>query len=162
MPNLLLPAVERAHVEMAVVADIAAEAEAETFLWIEFHRADAAKIQLAWTAGGNVAGDRIDALARSAGWTACDWFHQLAEHKTVRARGRIWITAHPLRPIEADLASGRRCPADQTERWDQAVGPLLDGSWASESPGTWLGVGPASWASPPTALNMQHDSPPAR
>jgi len=110
LPALPVPssAADREPIERAVVDDIAAEHDPETFLWIVFRRPDGgARVWYNWTSGGDRLGDHIDVLATARGMDAADWFAITRRHLSEHTHGRIRIHAHPLRPILADVQTGR-------------------------------------------------------
>ena len=136
-----------APVELAVMADAADDFPPETFLWFDFYRPDGSvRVRLAWTSGGDVLGDRIDRQAPGAGLNGCDWFHLLTEHAARTTRGRVRITAHPLREVEESIRDGVRCPAPQAEDYARAVAAGEPEVYETVcAAGTWPGVGPGFW-----------------
>ncbi|WP_046500753.1 hypothetical protein [Streptomyces odonnellii] len=132
-------------IELAAVASIAADAEPETWLQINFHKpCGGVTIRYAWTNGGADLGDRIDLLALAAPLDAADWIHITSEHVQTSHRGRIEIQAHPLRPILADVQAGVRCPTDRNEFLLRVIDLAATETGQTPRPGMprWIGVGP--------------------
>ncbi|MFF4409768.1 hypothetical protein [Streptomyces sp. NPDC001404] len=145
-PLLPAPSDDATPVEKAAADSIAADFAPETFLWLTFRRPDGGvRIWYAWTAGGHSLGDRVDRRALAAGYDAADWLHIADRHQLRRARGRVEITAYPLRPVLADVQAGVRAPEDRREGIRRAVRKA--GELTGQAPRTltprWLGFGPA-------------------
>lgn len=151
-PTILTPTGDRSPVEKAAVESIADSFDPETFLWITFRRPDGgAKVWYAWTAGGELLGDRVDGLALAAGLDSADWLHLISLSCLSSTRGRIETQAHPLRPILQAVEAGTRAPAERREGLHRVL------ECASEMTGRplpfpgdlprWVGVGPELLAS---------------
>lgn len=145
---ILSPTDDPRPVEKAVAAGIADDFEPETHLWIVFRTPEGgARVYYAWTAGGDVLGNRVDREAIARGFDCVDWLFVPGRYRTDHERGRVRIQAYPLRPILADVLAGRR--ADESDRartmsvFDAAADlkgkprPAL-----SDFRGPWGGVGP--------------------
>ncbi|RPE27257.1 hypothetical protein [Kitasatospora cineracea] len=146
-PALLLPTGDPKPVEKAVVDSILDQFEPETFLWINLHRPDGGvHVWYAWTAGGTALGDTVDLAALTSGSDAADWLHLTGRHRTDHFRGRIHTQAHPLRPIQADLARGDRAPENERDKLSRllcSAAELAHQSRPLDRPlPRWVGVGP--------------------
>jgi len=141
----LTPTSDSKPVEKAVVDDIAANFDPETFLWCDFHRADGGvHIWYAWTAGGQQLGDHVDSLAMTGGLDAADWLHIAKRNEQSSSRGRVKIKAYPLRPVLADVQSGIRGTEKQRENLRRLLQKAAEVT--GHTPRTltprWLGFGP--------------------
>ncbi|WP_055588666.1 hypothetical protein [Peterkaempfera griseoplana] len=146
--TLLRPTSDQAPVEYALVNSIADDYDPETLLWIVFHRPDGgARVWYAWTASGEPLGNRIDHDARAGGLDAVDWLAITTRHCTHRTRGRIDIQVHPLRPIQEDVAAGRRASHEDRDKARQLLDAACDMTGQPRRPADqhprWVGVGPA-------------------
>jgi len=156
-PTILTPTDDPRPVELAVAAGIAADHDPETFLWITFHLpCGGARVRYEWTAHGADLGDRIDRLAQSVGLDCADWFAITGDHVTKTTRGRVEISAHPLRPILRDVESGQRDGGDKRLMIRRVLGVAarlsdLPAPDPAVSLPRWLGVGPALLNSIPAA-----------
>lgn len=139
---VLVPTGDPTPVEKAAVEGIVDMHEPETYLMFTFHRPDGgARCWDAWTEGGRPLGDRIDAMALTAGMDGADWI-EISE-RTVEAseRGRMLIQAYPLRAVLAELEGGMRADDAFRERFRRAVRDIRpDSARAASLP--WLGFGP--------------------
>ena len=145
-PLALAPTGDPTPVEKAVADGIAADAEPEMFLWINFHRPDGGiRIWYAWTIGGQSLGDRIDQLAMAAGYDAADWLHIADRHEQVTTRGRVEIKAYPLRPVLADVQAAERGPQPRRDCLQSVLreAAAISGQAPCKSIPRWLGFGPA-------------------
>lgn len=146
-PAILTPTGDPTPVEKAAVEGIADMFEPETFLQIIFYRPDGgARCWYAWTAGGPALGDQADQLALASGMDAADWFAITSRYGTEHTRGRIHATAHPLRPVLADIRAGRGDDGDWRPKLDALVRDYR-GETRQPAPDParfprWMGVGP--------------------
>ncbi|MYW00213.1 hypothetical protein [Streptomyces sp. SID3343] len=147
-PVILAPTGDPTPVEKAVVDGVATDAAPETLLWFAFRRPDGgSRVWYAWTAGGDVLGDRVDRLALETGLHGADWLVITGDHADVAERGRVLITTYPLRPILADVQAGRRDPGAAGASLRRFLNEYTHRTGQPAVPETarmprWLGVGP--------------------
>ncbi|WP_329492497.1 hypothetical protein OG618_37020 (plasmid) [Kitasatospora sp. NBC_01246] len=134
--------------ERAFVDGLVDDLEPETFLWITVRQPDGgAHVYYRWTGGGRELGDRIDLAALTAGLDCADGFHIANRHLTDIERGPVRIQAHPLRPIQADVATGVRAPESERAGLRRVIHYAALESGQQEIARNpvlprWLGVGP--------------------
>jgi hypothetical protein len=144
---LLHPTSDPTPVEKAAVEGIADGFEPETYLWIEFHRPDGGvRAWHAWTTGGAPLGDQADRHALVSTMDVADWFAITSRYRTEHTRGRIHTTAHPLRPILADVQAGRGDDGDWRRKLDALIRDYCGETRQAEPEPSrfprWMGVGP--------------------
>ncbi|MFJ2780196.1 hypothetical protein [Kitasatospora sp. NPDC087315] len=134
--------------EQAFVDGLADGFEPETFLWISIRQPDGgARVFYRWTVGGRELGDRIDQAALAAGLDCADNFHIANQHLTDTQNGPVRIQAHPLRPIQADVATGVRAPEAERDGLRQIIYLVATDKGQHDIAANpvvprWLGVGP--------------------
>lgn len=144
-PVILTPANDPTPVEKAVAQSIIDDFDPETFLMFVFYQPDGGcRLWYGWTVGGHQLGDDVDRRALAAGMDCADWLEISERHVQTSLRGRIQITAHPLRPALADVQTGVRGGADQRAN----LWKIVNGYYGQpDSPADlnlpWLGFGPA-------------------
>jgi hypothetical protein len=143
-PTLERPTAPPAYADRAIVNSLTASHEPEMFLIITLH---GARTALAWTAGGEALGNKIDTEAAAAGLDMPDWVAITERHCQIHHRGRHTVHAHPLRPIQADVRA-RHGDVDGRVRTAKlpalAQLPALFGCRRPHPVPGWCGVGPTA------------------
>lgn len=146
-PVILTPTNDPTPVEKAVAQSILDDFDPEMFLTFVFYRPDGGcRSWHGWTTGGHQLGDDVDRQAAAADMDIVDWFEIGGRHQQTSSRGRVEVTAYPLRPVLADVQAGVRGDQDLRARLWKVVTGYCDHYGQPHPPAEkripWPGFGP--------------------